>query len=101
MATTENPNSTDLPIAGIEYMVADILQMIAEDGLSSCPTFGDLHDHVDANEYLIEAIAAARANDLDLEAWLNADTEEDLSHELTLAARLSDLVDAHLRSVNA
>lgn len=69
-------------------MVADVLGMIREDNLGHVATFGDLHDHTDANCYLIDAIAAATENDLELKARL-----ADFDVEIDLANAISTLVD--------
>lgn len=52
-----------------EFMVADVLEMIREDVRTGevdptpVTTFADLHDQVDANMYVVDAIDAAGQND--------------------------------------
>lgn len=64
----------------IQSLASEIFRLIEEDGLQGVESFQDLHDHVDANEYIIEAFELVLGREIEIgdendEALVNAAIE--------------------------
>lgn len=97
----------DVPTDSVGFMVRDVLGLITDDDLGWVPHFALLHDHVDANMYAVEAIDAAKANDLALTAlmenhdqWLalcnRIEVEVDAALPVVGFALVTDAIECHL-----
>lgn len=71
-------------------MVGHVIAAIRVDGYGHVEAFEDLHDLCDANEYLIDALAAA------VESGAIADPGDDLDTEIDIASAVADRVSALL-----
>lgn len=65
----------------IRALASEIFRLIEEDGLKSVANFSELHDHVDANDYIIQAFETTFGREIEIgnendEAFVNAAIEQ-------------------------